>query len=210
MTRNTTRSARSVRLAAAVAFSVASAALLSSCGTAPWQVAASSSATPTPIVTTAPATITPIVNDLATGTAQRILKAGDITLTINYFSTLSMDKWTAAASKPISFTMSASLGTDDGQRVYLSRVTLNPSVADKDGTALTAPAPLSDQATVSPGYFIKDPYSYSETFVLPALDPLAAEVTMNITYELLLQTTPTSTDYSKQTASDTLTVAIAP
>ncbi|QWT24864.1 hypothetical protein KPL76_05765 [Subtercola sp. PAMC28395] len=198
------------RTAIAVAVALSASALLSSCGTAPWQLNASASATPTPTKATVAPTITPIVNDLATGSTQRILKAGDITVTINYFSTLSMDKWTASANKPISFNMSATLGTDDGQHIYLSRVTLNPAVLGKDGVTLPAPAPLTDQATVSPGYFIKAPYSYSETFVLPAVDPAATEVVLSFTYELLLQTTPTSNDFAKQTAADTVTVAIAP
>lgn len=198
------------RTAIALAVGIGATALLSACGTAPWQVNASASATPTPTVSTVAPTITPIVNDLATGSTQRILKAGDITVTINYFSTLSMDKWTASANKPVSFNMSAALGTDDGQHIYLSRVTLNPAVLGKGGVTLSAPVPLVDQSTVSPGYYIKAPYSYSETFVLPTIDPAATEVVLSFTYELLLQTTPTSSDYAKQTAADTLTVAIAP
>ncbi|TIH29653.1 hypothetical protein [Subtercola vilae] len=213
-----TTSARPNRLRrAAIAASLGLAAMtsLSACGVAPWQVSASgvpsaSDASAAPSATPAPqATITPIVNDLATGTAQHLLQAGDIALTVNYFSTLSMDKWQASANKPVSFNMIGVLGSDQGQRIYLSRVSLSPAVTDRDGKALAAPATLSDQATVAPGYFIKSPYSYSETFVLPPVDPAATEITLQFTFELLLQTTPTSSDYSKQTATDTITVAIA-
>jgi hypothetical protein len=83
-------------------------------------------------------------------------------------------------------------------------------VQGKGGVSLPAPGALSDQASVAPGYLVKSPYSYSQTFVLPAVDAAATEVTLSFTYELLLQTTPTSTAYAKQTATDTLTIAIAP
>jgi hypothetical protein len=98
--------------------------------------------------------------------------------------------------------------TDQGQGVYLSRVSVVVAVSGPQGQ-LDAPAPLSDQSTVSPGYDIKSPYSYSQTFILPAVDPTATSVTLSFTYELLIQTTPTSTAYAKQTASDQITIAIA-
>jgi hypothetical protein len=37
----------------------------------------------------------------------------------------------------------------------------------------------------------------------------AISVTVQFTYDFLVQTTPTSNEYAKQTASDTLTIAIA-
>jgi len=154
------------------------------------------------------ATITPIVNELATGSARHSLAAGDIAMTVDYWSTLSMDRWTPDAAKPISFSLVTSLGHDEGQAVYLSRVTLNTAVFGPLG-ALPAPHPSGDQATVSPGYLVKSPYSYSQSFVLPAIDPTATSVTLTFTYELLLQTTPTSGEYAKQTATDTVTIAIA-
>ncbi|PJJ55621.1 hypothetical protein [Compostimonas suwonensis] len=198
---------RSTRLMAAVAGAGLIALALSGCGTPPWEQAQlQSSASSTP---TSTPTIEPLVNELATGSTERKLVAGDAALTVRYWSSLSMDQWTVNANKPISFGLSATLGTDAGQGVYLSKVTLVPAVAGESG-ALAAPGAVSDQANVSPGYSIKDPYSYSQTFILPAVDPAATSMTLSFTYELLIQTTPTSTEYSKQTASDTLTIAIAP
>jgi hypothetical protein len=184
---------------------------LSGCGTAPWATGTTSAATSTKTATPTPtpqATITSIVNELATGSAQHQLQAGDAALTANYWSTLSMDQWTAEANKPISFSLIAALGTDQGQGVYLSRVSVVVAVEGPTGS-LDAPAPLSDQASVAPGYDIKSPYSYSQTFILPAVDPTATSVTLSFTYELLIQTTPTSGTYAKQTASDQITIAIA-
>ena len=196
---------------AATTLALASALALSACGTAPWDQPGfnTSSATPTSSARpTAPATITPIINELASGSARHTLQAGDIALTLDYYSTLSMDQWTAEANKPLTFSLTGALGTDDGQSFYLSRVTLTPGVDGPLGS-LTAPAPLTDQASVPPGYYIKSPYSYSQTFILPALDPAATSITVSFTYEILLQTAPGSGDYAKQTATDQLTIAIA-
>ncbi|MGA1835756.1 hypothetical protein VD659_02375 [Herbiconiux sp. 11R-BC] len=202
------RAARSVAVAALAFAAIAG---LSGCGTAPWDQtqfntsAATPSRTPVPTPT---ATITPVINELATGSARHELQAGDIGLTINYYSTLSMDQWTASANKPVSFSMTGKLGTDQGQSFYLSRVTVTPAVLGPTG-ALPAPPANTDQASVAPGYYIKDPYSYSQTFIIPALDPAATSITLSFTYEILLQTAPGSSDYAKQTASDQLTIAIA-
>ncbi|MCU1445731.1 hypothetical protein [Cryobacterium sp.] len=181
---------------------------LSACGTAPWAGlstdAATAGGTPTP-----KATIAAITNDLATGSAQHTITAGDAGLTVDYSSALNMGEWTAGANKPISFTVSAALGTDDGQAVYLSKVSVIPGVTGPDG-ALEAPAPLIDESGLANGYFMKAPYSYGQTFVLPAVDSNATSITLSFTYELLIQTTPTSSTFAKQTASDQLTIAIAP
>jgi hypothetical protein len=178
---------------------------LSGCGQAPWLAA---SATVSPSAPTPKPTIESIVNELAAGSTERKLVAGDVSLTATYWSDLSMDKWTAEANKPVSFSLIGTLGTDDGQGVYLSRVSVVPAVNGPDGV-LPTPATLTDSASVSPGYSVKSPYSYSQTFVLPPVDPAATSITLSFTYELLIQTTPTSTTFAKQTATDQLIIAIA-
>ena len=181
---------------------------LSGCSEAPFLAnQPTSSVTPTPKATT-PAEVEIIINDLSTGSAMHELQAGAIGLNIVYYSDLTMDKWTAEANKPVTLSLKAALNKNQGQKIYLSRVTATTAVAGPDG-ALPAPEPSVDSATVSPGYYVKAPYSYSTTFILPAVDPGATSITLSITYELLLQTTKTSKSYSKQTASDTLTIAIA-
>jgi hypothetical protein len=194
------------RRVAALSLAAALTVALSGCGQAPWDGldAGAPSATPT-----AKATITPIVNDLATGSTRHELTAGDAALTVDYSSTLNMGDWTAAANKPISFSVSAALGTDDGQGVYLSKVSIIPAVNGLTG-ALDAPASFVDQSTLPNGYVMKAPYSYGQTFVIPAVDPTATSLTLSFTYELLIQTTPTSTTFAKQTASDQVTVALVP
>jgi len=191
---------------ASIATSIAVAVALSGCSTPPWEVpGAVGSPTPTP---TATKEIETIINELATGSTEHQLTAGNIGLTVTYYSDLTMDKWTAAANKPLSFSMTANLSNDEGQKVYLSQVSMVVAVSGPDG-ALPAPDAISDRATINPGYLVKAPYSYSQTFVLPAIDPAATSVTLSLKYELLLQTTPTSSEFAKQTAADSLTIAIA-
>ncbi|HEY0259208.1 MAG TPA: hypothetical protein VGC18_05095 [Lacisediminihabitans sp.] len=199
-------SSKRQRLTGTILMAALSIGLLSGCADLPFSAAkASPSPTPTPSKTSV---ITTIHNDLAAGSTKRLLGAGAIALTVNYWSDLAMDQWTASANKPISFSMVGTIDGDQGQAVYLSEVSAVLAVNGPDGP-LTAPAPLDDRATITPGYLVKSPYSYSQTFVLPALDNRATSVTLSFTYQLLLQTTPTSSEYAKQTASDSLTVAIA-
>ena len=193
-----------LRTAATAGIALAAALSLGGCGTAPFLT----EATPTPTPTSS-GEITSIDNDLANGSTQRTLAAGNISLAVNYWSDLAMDQWTASANKPLNLSLIATLAGDEGQRVFLSKVTVVAAVSGPDGS-LAAPASLVDQANVSPGYQVKSPYSYSQSFVLPALDSAATSISLAITYELLLQTTPTSAEYAKQTATDLLTVAIAP
>lgn len=197
---------RRLTLAMAVAVGVTS---LVGCSSAPPWLAGETSA---PATTSAPPTTSavPVQNDLAAGSTTRTVPVGAITLTVDYWSTLTMDLWTANASKPLSFSVRGSIAPADGQRLYLSRVTAESVVRAADGSALPAVEPIVDQSTVAPGYLILDPYTYSQTFTLPPVDPEAASVEISMRYELLQQATPTSADYAKQTAVDTLTIAIAP
>ncbi len=81
-------------------------------------------------------------------------------------------------------------------------------VAGANG-ALAAPDPLNDEAGVSPGYLIKAPNAYGGIFSIPNLSADATAVTLNVTYDLLAPSTPKSKIYAKQSASDTLVIALA-
>ena len=191
------------RFAGVVTVSLVGMAALAGCGPAPWEDAAGGS-TPTPTSTTIP---TPVPNDLSGGATERELSAGAVTATIDYWSTLSMDQWTAEAIKPVSISLVTTVTPDDGQKVYLQRATMTAVPATPTG-ALDALAPQVDAATVSPGYLVLDPYSYSQTFNVGPVPAEATYVTLQFSYDFLVQTTPSSSEYAKQTATDTLTVAL--
>ncbi|MFJ6651224.1 hypothetical protein ACIQLJ_00340 [Microbacterium sp. NPDC091313] len=195
-----------VGLAAALTAAVA----LTGCGPAPWNLADGGDAgspSPTPSFT-ASAAPQPVPNDLSSGSTQRKLQAGSVAADLNYWSTLSMDQWTASALKPVSLSLTTTVTPNDGQQVGLQRV----SMIAVPGNATQTFGPLEaqvDQSNQTAGYPVLSPYSYSQTFNVGEVPAGATFVTLQFTYEFLVQTTPTSNEYAKQTTTDTLTVAIA-
>jgi len=186
---------------------VAATLVMAGCGTPPWaQGGRTASASPSPTVASSSAP-QPVPNDLASGSTQRTVTAGAVSATINYWSTLSMDKWTPTALKPVSLSMVTTVTPDDGQKVYLQRATMT-AVPGNDAQSFAPLAAQTDQSN-APGYLVLSPYSYSQTFNVGEVPADATFVTLQFTYEFLVQATPTSDEFAKQTASDTLTVAVA-
>jgi hypothetical protein len=185
---------------------------LTGCGTPPWQTddvesspTPTVSATPTPTPT--PSASPKIKNDLAKGSAKSDLTAGGVQLKINYWSTLNIGQWTPAATKPLSLSMNGRFADGATQDIFLNNVTVTIDVHGPEGQ-LPAPADLTDIASVSPGYLITAPNAYVKVFNLPGLDPQAESITLNLTYELLVQRAPKSKTYLKQSAGDTLVIAL--
>lgn len=198
------------RAAGMLAASVCAALTLTACGPAPWDVAAGSGGdTPSPSRSASSVPVPqPVPNDLSSGSTERNLQAGAVAAAVNYWSTLNMDLWTPTALKPVSLSMTTTVTPNDGQQVYLQRATMIAVPANETDTFAPLQAQV-DQATVTPGYPVLSPYSYSQTFNVGEVPDDATYVTLQFTYEFLVQTTPTSSEYAKQTATDTVTVAIA-
>ena len=188
--------------------------LAAGCSTPPWEEAAAASASPravpTPTETVLP-TPTPtrakVKNDLSRGVAKHTLDAGAIELKTVYYSTMPMAQWTPSASKPLTLSLTAKFPGGYKQDIYLAEVDVRIDVAGPDGP-LTPPSPIVDQATVSPGYLIKKPNSYGNVFTVPEVPEGAQSVTLTFTYQLLAPDKPKSKVYTKQVATDTVTVAI--
>ncbi|WP_292902942.1 hypothetical protein [Microbacterium sp.] len=181
--------------------------VLAGCGSPPWAQGGGQDApstTPSAAVVPVPA---PVPNDLSSGSTERQVTAGAIAATVNYWSTLAMDRWTPTALKPVSISMATTVTPDDGQKVYLQRATMT-AVPGNEAQSFAPLAPQTDQGN-PPGYLVLSPYSYSQTFNVGEVPADATYVTLQFTYEFLLQTTPTSSEFAKQTASDSITVAIA-
>ena len=194
----------------------AAAALLvaAGCSTPPWEEAASNAtpaAVPTPAETVLPAP-TPVraktKNDLSKGVAKHTLDAGAIQLSTVYYSTMPMAQWTPEANKPLTLSLTAGFPGGYKQDIYLAEVDVRIDVTGPDGP-LAPPAPIVDQATVAPGYLIKKPNSYGNVFTVPAVAEDAQSVTLTFTYQLLAPDKPKSKVYTKQVATDTITVAIS-
>jgi hypothetical protein len=198
-------------------------ATLAACGPPPWEVAAQQSASPaasrTPSITPKPKpkpTPTPTAeapepfpNDLRKGSLKRRLTAGNVEVSINYWSTLDMAGWTPGASKPLNLSASAAFTDDSEQDIYLSEAKVAIDAVDADDQA-KAVDPLVDKAKVDPGYLITAPTSYGQVFTLPAVPAGSRGLVLTITYELLVQTAPDVKRYSRQAAVDRLEIALAP
>lgn len=195
------------RAAASLSAAVAAGIVLTGCGAPPWASDPSREPTPTATVATTAPVPQPVPNDLSSGSTQRQLQAGAVTATVDYWSTLSMDQWTPTALKPVSLSMATMVTPDDGQQVYLQKASMI-AVPGNETRSFAPLAPQVDQSSVSPGYLVLNPYSYSQTFNIGEVPAEATFVTLQLTYDFLVQTTPTSAEYAKQTASDSLTVAI--
>ncbi|MCR2820008.1 hypothetical protein NQ166_14350 [Microbacterium sp. zg.Y1090] len=189
-----------------IAILLIAAGALTGCGPAPWTTAPESEAEATPRAT-APVPA-PVASDLSGGSTQRELTAGAVSATVDYWSDLSMDRWTPTGVKPLSMSMVTTVTPNDGQKVYLQKATMNVVPANAAETFETLD-PQADAATVSPGYLVLSPYSYSQTFNVGSVPDDATFVTVQFTFDFLVQTTPTSSEYAKQTATDVLTIAIA-
>lgn len=198
--------ARRLRAITAAALAAACVTAMTGCGAPPWAQGAGepSAASAAPTASVAPQ---PVPNDLSSGSTQRSLTAGAVTAQVDYWSTLSMDRWTPTELKPVNLSMVTSVTPDDGQKVYLQRATMT-AVPGNSSESLSPLTPQVDQAD-APGYLVLSPYSYSQTFTVGEVPPDATFVTLRFTFEYLVQTTPTSDEFAKQTASDSLTVAIA-
>lgn len=209
---------RTRRLVASISVAVLSLSL-AACGTPPWKegstaaTPAGASSAPASTATTPSPTPTPKVakvrNDLAKGSAKHQLGAGGVKISVSYWSTLDMMSWTPEATKPLNLSLTADFTDGSDQDLFLSSVTVTTDVKGAAGT-LQAPEPLVDQAPVTPGYLITSPSSYVKVFSIGEVDPSATSLTLNLTYEVLAQSAPKSKQFLKQSAGDTLVIALTP
>jgi hypothetical protein len=155
----------------------------------------------------------PAPNDLEKGRVIRTLKAGAIRVKVKYSLQNRVQQWAPGVAQPlkVSFTalqeQSATRYVAPADRkIYLSRVTASLDVSDATGH-LDSPDPLVDKADVNPGFLVITPSSYTQVFVLPSLPDEATKLTIDFRYEMLvLQPRSTPRDFSKRTATDTLTI----
>jgi hypothetical protein len=118
-------------------------------------------------------------------------------------------RWTPDARKPLDITLTAFVTGEREQKVYLTVVTVYATGSDASGP-LRGSQPLVDAADVKPGYLVTAPETYSQSFVLPALVDGSLKVDIDLKYEFLVLkgTSGDSAEYTKQTATDSLTVPL--
>jgi hypothetical protein len=199
--------------------SIALALALSGCGglpgfgssapsVAPVPPASSTAVTPSVTPASPKPTAKPAArNDLRSGQVKRSFRVPGLTVSTTYQTPLAINKWTPDVTKPLNVTLTAYADKAKAQKIYLTRVRANISVSDNSGR-LDSPDALVDTANISPGFIVTFPYTYGQVFVIPSVDTGATSITIDFTYEFLLQVTPSSKDYAKQSARDSLTIAL--
>jgi hypothetical protein len=152
----------------------------------------------------------PVRNDLAKLPLKRALNAGPVTVKVEYTTRLALKDWKATNSKPLKVNATAANRRKSGQKIYVTKVAMSVTAYD-DAGQLDVPQTLTDEPSIGPGYFVTFPNTYNQTFAIPAVDSGATKITIDISYELVLEVdrTKLGRDFAKQVATDTITVPLA-
>ena len=123
---------------------------------------------------------------------------------------MALKDWKAQNSKPLKVSATAANRKKSGQKIYVTKVAMTVTAYDEAGQ-LDVPQSLTDTPSIGPGYFVTFPNTYNQTFAIPAVDSGATKITIDISYELVLEVdrTKLGRDFAKQVATDTITVPIA-
>jgi hypothetical protein len=135
--------------------------------------------------------------DLAKGSLVRKLDAGALSLVVNYWS--DQDPATWSADKAVVLRLSAHLErkgviSPTAVPVKISRfwVTLD------DGTSVATLVDDRGEFVITP------PYSYGSALTIRPANKTATSAIMSVEFDLLIETTPTSKAYFRQTVLDTV------
>lgn len=170
--------------------------------------ASSSPSTPTAGESTSPSER--VRNDLARLPLRRSVREGPLTVNIAYSTRLPIKDWQAGLPKPLRVTLNAVNRSDRSQNVYLQRATVEVTAYGESGFVERPEAVTDDAVTITPGFIVKPPNTYSYVFKLPAVNDSAELLTIDFTYELVTQVSPGRDpgDYAKQVATDTIVVPV--
>jgi hypothetical protein len=163
--------------------------------------------TPTPSDSGSPSAAPSTRNDLAKMPLRRSLKAGSVTVQVEYSSSVPVTAWRTSVPKPLRVTMTAVNTGKRGQKIYLTKLTGDVTVYDEAGP-IDSPRDMVDAASLSPGYIVTAPNTYNQTFSLGSIDSAATSVTIDFAYEIVLEIDRTARDYAKQSVTDSITVPV--
>lgn len=152
------------------------------------------------VVTPEPAAPVRAPGELDVGSVTHVLAAGERQLVIDWWTTEQAAAWTASGSKTLQ--LSAHLEGGDPDDELLVLVTRFTAVLD-DGTTRT-------QVDEDSGEFvIQAPYTYGTVLTLPPSAGEATALTVDVQFDLLIETEPGSERYFRQTVLDSLVLPLA-
>ncbi|MGY1885253.1 hypothetical protein ACI799_08135 [Blastococcus sp. SYSU DS0753] len=131
--------------------------------------------------------------DLDTGSVTHTVAAGDRTVVIDYWTEQDAASWTASDAK----TVQLAAHVEGGSTTVTVLVTRFAATTD-DGTQRTVAAEDRGEFALTP------PFTYATAFTLPDVSATATTVTLFVQFDLLVETTPGSGRYFRQTVLDQL------
>lgn len=177
-----------------------------SASTVPPSVSAAPAASVTgasPAVSSSPsATTRRTPGALDAGSVTHKLTAGAYTLVIDYWTTQSAETWTS--STPATVQLSAHI---EGQAASTRRPKIEVTrfaAMLNNGSSLTALTSDDGEFVITP------PFSYGSALLLPGTGPATSGADVIVQFNLLIETTPTSGQYFRQTVIDTLHLSFVP
>lgn len=150
-------------------------------------------------VTPAPTTPQRPAGELDAGSVTHVLAAGNLQLVVDWWTTEQAATWTAADEKTIQLSAHLEGGDTDGDVEVL--VTRFSAVLD-DGTTRTSITDDSGEFAIQP------PFTYGTALSLPATPADATSVTVDVQFDLLVETEPDSQRYFRQTVLDSLVLPL--
>lgn len=151
----------------------------------------------------------PIRNDLAKLPLKRAVGAGPLTVSIEYNTTLPLDSWTPSVSKPIELSLTAVSKKQPDQKIYLTKVSADITAYDSSGPVDDSRT-LTDASNINPGFIVTFPNTYNQRFLVPGSSEVADRLSIDFTYEFVLQVNKDKDgrNFSKQVATDTISVPL--
>ena len=134
---------------------------------------------------------------LDTGTVTHRLKQGTFSVQLTYWTSENARLYTAESLKTINVAAHIE-DADSSHRVTVSTF----QVIQDDGTKRAVVTTDSGKFDVTP------PYPYNTVVTLPAATAGAAQLTLTVRLDLLVETAPESNSYYRSTALDTLTLPL--
>ena len=125
-------------------------------------------------------------NDLKKIPLKRSVKAGPLTARVEYTTALPIKDWRTGVPRPVQVNLTAVNRVNRSQNVYLLRATAEVT-AHGDNGFVDRPPPIVDVANIIPGFIVKSPSDYNQIFNLPPVDSSATRLTIEFTYELVIQ-----------------------